>query len=89
MLNGVLQVCDPLTCVLRRVAVELFEMFLCCVLALIGLFCKAISLGMVQFQGRFCTFYFRIYSTNTSNLIGVRVVTIHVHCLDLYPQLPL
>ena len=39
---------DPSSYVLRHVAVELLK-YICCVLSLIGIFCKALSLGVVQF----------------------------------------
>ena len=41
--------CDPLSCVLRRVGVELF-LYICCVYHT-GLICKACSLGLVHFTG--------------------------------------
>jgi len=41
--------CGPLSCVLRRVAVELFIYMLCFVS--IGLICKACSLSLVHFTG--------------------------------------
>jgi len=65
---------DPLSCVLRRVAVELFIYMLCFVST--GLICKACSLGLVHFTGEILSISFqKFYSSNGPDLLRVVVVT--------------
>jgi len=62
--------CDPLNCVLRRVAVELFIYMLCFVST--GLICKACSLGLVHFTGETLSDSFQKFcSTNGSDPLGL------------------
>jgi len=49
MLGYVLRVCDLSSCVLRRVAVELLKYISCVCVSYWSIFCKALSLGLVQF----------------------------------------
>ena len=59
--------CDPLSCVLRCVAVELFIYMLCFVS--IGLICKACNLGLVHFTGEILFVSFQKFcSTNGPDL---------------------
>jgi len=49
MLGCVLWVCDPPSCVLRRVGVELLKCVSVMFVSLTRLFCKAVSLDFVPF----------------------------------------
>ena len=65
--------CDRLSCVLWRVAVELF-IYICCV-CLYRLIYKAGSLGLVHFTGETLSISFQKFcSTNGSDPMGVRGV---------------
>jgi len=67
MFACVLRRCDPLNCVLRRVAVELFIYMLCFVST--GLICKACSLGLVHFTREILSVSFQKFrSTDDPNL---------------------
>jgi len=46
-----------------------------CVVTLTGLLYNALSLGMVQFQGKFCSFVPKIFDSDASDPIRVGSVT--------------
>ena len=76
--------CDPLSCVLRRVAVELFIYKLCFVS--IGLICKACSLGLVPFIGETLSVSFQKFcSSDGPDPCEVKVVTGGIRAKVLRP----
>ena len=77
--------CDPLSCVLRRVAVELLYVYMLS-FVFTGLTCKACSLGLVHFTGETLSISFQKFcSGNGSNPMGVRGVTGGIRAKVLRP----
>ena len=74
MVDCVLWVCDLLSSDSGVWPLSDSNMNIYWIVTLAGLIYKAISLGMVQFQGRLYSFCFRISSINASSPIAVRVV---------------
>jgi len=62
--------CDPLSCVLRRVAIESFIYMLCFVST--GIICKACSMGLVHFTGETMSVSFQKFCS-TNGPVPVRV----------------
>jgi len=73
MRSCVLRVCDPLSCVLRRVGIELLiYLYMLCFVST-GLIYKAFCLGLVHFIGETLSVSFQKFcSTNGSDPMGVR-----------------
>ena len=76
--------CDPLSCVLRRVAIELFIYMLHFVST--GLICKACSLGLVHFTGETLSVSLQKFcSTDGPDLMRVGDVTGGIRAKVLRP----